>query len=155
MGSSPHAATAIVSTHTQAKRIPKRYRARGRSRMARLVKPALLRAPSRSLCDLRVRSPRMRVAVWVALSMGMAGSAAADDGPPQPLFSDTQVSARSGWHFEEPGVDGYDARHMVTLTHFDAWAYGRNYFFFDVTLPWQRAGSVQEVYGEAYASLGL
>lgn len=84
-----------------------------------------------------------------------AAPPAADDEPPQPLFSDTQLIQRSGWHFEEPGLAGTDPRHMLTFQHFDAWAYGRNYFFFDVTLPWGRAGNVAEVYGEAYASLSL
>ncbi len=78
-----------------------------------------------------------------------------DDGPPQPLFSDTQLLERSGWSFEEPGLTGTETRHMLTFQHFDAWAYGRNYFFFDLTLPWQRTGRHQEVYGEAYSSVSL
>jgi nucleoside-specific outer membrane channel protein Tsx len=90
-----------------------------------------------------------------ALASATAGSAVAEDEPPQPLFSDTQLIQRSGWHFEEPGVRDKDTRHMLTFQHFDAWAYGRNFFFFDVTLPWDRAGDVAEIYGEAYSSLSL
>ncbi len=78
-----------------------------------------------------------------------------DDGPPQPLFSDTQIYERSGWNHEEPGVTGTLSRHVVTFQHFSAWAYGRNLFFFDVTLPWGSDDHVQDVYGEAYSSLSL
>jgi nucleoside-specific outer membrane channel protein Tsx len=80
---------------------------------------------------------------------------APDAGPPQPLFSDNQIYERSGFNHEEPGLAGTDTRHVVTFQHFDAWAYGRNLFFFDVTLPWGNPDHEQEVYGEAYSSLSL
>ena len=97
----------------------------------------------------------LRIAGVIASLALAASRASADDSPPQPLFADTQLIERSGWHFQEPGLAGNDTRHMLTFQHFDAWAYGRKFFFFDITLPWGRASHEQEVYGEAYSSLSL
>jgi nucleoside-specific outer membrane channel protein Tsx len=61
-----------------------------------------------------------------AVSAGEAG------GSPKPffLFSDTTVGYRHEFTATAPGV-GETAKEVLTLTHFDAWAYGTNFFNVD------------------------
>ena len=47
------------------------------------------------------------------------------------IFSDTSLSYHYEWNAREPGIRGAIQKHVVSLTHADAWAYGSNFFNID------------------------
>lgn len=118
------------------------------------------------------RAGRLKVLVLAAsvlLATTQPGSAtdpqatAEEDAPRQEIqsfFSTTEIEflAGEGYNLGSndlfPAFAGENSAVTTTVNHFDAWTYGENFFFFDISRETDGANNT-EIYGEFYSFLNL
>ncbi|SEQ73695.1 Nucleoside-specific outer membrane channel protein Tsx [Solimonas aquatica] len=66
------------------------------------------------------------LAALMAMSAGNAHAGLAQ-------WSSNNIEYLYGTHYNQIGADGHDTRSIVTIEHVDAWKYGDNFFFVDIT----------------------
>jgi len=73
------------------------------------------------------------------------------------IWSNTEIQYLHGSNYQEPGYHHDYSKSIITITHADGWAYGRNFFFMDTifTDGSQDWPSQIELYGEAYSTFSL
>jgi nucleoside-specific outer membrane channel protein Tsx len=87
----------------------------------------------------------------VAISLGFAPAALAQDN-----FSSSNVTARYGWNFHEPGIPEDVPKNIFTFENTSAGRSWSSYLFVDVLRSWSDAdANAKEVYGEWYPALSF
>jgi len=72
-------------------------------------------------------------------------------------WSTTEIQYLHGSNYQEPGFNHDFSKSIITVTHADGWAYGRNFFFMDTmfTDGYEDWPSQTELYGEVYSTFSL
>lgn len=70
-------------------------------------------------------------------------------------WTNTEIQYLHGDGYRVPGNDNDIANSIVTVTHADGWALGRNFFFMDTLISEGGEPSQVNLYGEFYSSLSL
>jgi nucleoside-specific outer membrane channel protein Tsx len=111
----------------------------------------------------------LAIAASLILATTLPGSAAdpqataVEDAPRQGIqsfFSTTEIQflAGDGYNLGSsdafPAFAGENSAVTATIQHFDAWTYGENFFFFDISRETDGANNA-EIYGEFYSFLNL
>ena len=90
-------------------------------------------------------------ALAVAIALGFAPLALA-----QNSFRSSNVTARYGWTFQEPGVAEDVPKNILTFENSSAGGWWSSYLFVDVLRSWSEAdANAKEVYGEWYPSVSV
>jgi len=105
------------------------------------------------------RALRARPVAWLACIFiaGVAPASAQDEAPKSGGgFSVSDVKARYGWSFSEPGIAEDVEKSILTFENTRAWSWGSSYLFVDVLRSWSDAdANAKEAYGEWYPSMSL
>lgn len=70
-------------------------------------------------------------------------------------WTDTEIQYLHGEGYQMPGNPNDVSRSIITLSHADGWALGRNFFFMDTLVSEQGEASQVNLYGEFYSYLSL
>lgn len=70
-------------------------------------------------------------------------------------WSDTEIQYLHGDDYQMPMNSNDVSRSIITLSHADGWALGRNFFFMDTLISEQGEASQVNLYGEFYSYLSL
>lgn len=70
-------------------------------------------------------------------------------------WSDTEIQYLHGDGYQMPMNSNDVSRSIITLSHADGWALGRNFFFMDTLISEQGEASQVNLYGEFYSYLSL
>lgn len=70
-------------------------------------------------------------------------------------WSNSEIQYLQGSGYRMPGNDNDIDYSIITVTHADGWAYGRNFFFMDTLISEAGEPSQVNLYGEFYSSLSL
>lgn len=70
-------------------------------------------------------------------------------------WSATEIQYLHGDDYQMPYNPNDVSRSIITLSHADGWALGRNFFFMDTLVSEQGEPSQTDLYGEFYSSLSL
>ncbi len=87
-----------------------------------------------------------------ALSLVVASSCRADDFLE---WSNSEIQYLHGANYNEPFNPNDIGQSIITVTHADGWAYGRNFFFMDALFTDSGQPSQTNLYGEAYSTFSL
>ena len=106
----------------------------------------------------RARRARHALSLACACALGVVPARAQDDAAPKSGggFSVSDVKARFGWSFNEPGIADHVPKSILTYENTRAWSWGSSYLFLDVLRSWSDAdANAREAYGEWYPSMSL
>jgi nucleoside-specific outer membrane channel protein Tsx len=70
-------------------------------------------------------------------------------------WTNTEVQYLHGSNYQEPFNPNDIGQSLITVTHSDGWAFGRNFFFMDTLFTENGQPSQTNIYGEAYSSFTL
>lgn len=70
-------------------------------------------------------------------------------------WTDTEIQYLHGYGYQMPKNPNDVSRSIITLSHADGWALGRNFFFMDTLISEQGEPSQVNLYGEFYSYLSL
>jgi len=95
----------------------------------------------------------MQVAVAILPALACATTALAQD---HAGFSSSDLQAKYGWNYQQPGIPQYVPKSTFTFENTSAGRWWSSYLFVDVIRSWSDAdANAKEVYGEWYPSLSL
>ncbi len=93
--------------------------------------------------------PRLCI-LWILLFLGCKPASAE-----LLQWSSSEVQYLFGSNYQIPFNNKDVSQSIITLTHADGWAYGRNFFFVDTLITHAGQPSQTNVYGEFYSYLSL
>ena len=96
-------------------------------------------------------SPIPRALAAAALALVIAPSSRADF----LQWSNSEIQYLHGANYREPFNPNDVSQSIITVTHADGWAYGRNFFFLDTLFTESGQPAQTNLYGEAYSTFSL
>jgi hypothetical protein len=66
-------------------------------------------------------------------------------------WTNTEIQYLHGSNYQEPFNPNNISQSIITVTHADGWAFGRNFFFMDTLFTEDGQPSQTNLYGEAYS----
>ncbi len=91
----------------------------------------------------------MKPVFWLVLSLPITANADWLE------WSNNEIQYLHGGHFNEPFNPKNVSQSIITVTHADGWAYGRNFFFMDTLFTTGGQPSQINLYGELYSTFSL
>lgn len=93
--------------------------------------------------------PRLCI-VWLFFALGFKQASAEIF-----IWSSSELQYLNGSNYQQPFNTQDVSQSIITLTHADGWALGRNFFFVDTLITHAGQPAQTNVYGEFYSSLSL